>query len=75
MILRWAGSQIAHTYQAIIAGLEAQLNEKDERLSDRTLMVENEHSRVLEEIAVERRRTAEEQRKFSANASARIQPS
>ena len=60
VILRWAGSQIAHTYQTIVAGLEAQLNEKDERLSDRTLMVENEHRRALEEIAVERGRTAEE---------------
>ena len=60
VILRWAGSQIAHTYQAIVAGLEAQLNEKDERLSDRILMVENEHSRALEKIAVERKRSAEE---------------
>ena len=60
VILRWAGSQIAHTYQAIVAGLEARLNEKDERLSDRALLFEDEHSRALEEIAVERKRSAEE---------------
>ena len=60
VILRWAGSQIAHTYQAIVAGLEARLNEKDERLSDRALLFEDEHSRALEEIAVGRKRSAEE---------------
>ena len=60
VILRWAGSQIAHSYQAVIAGLEARLSEKDERLSHRSSLLENEHQRALEEVAVERKRAAEE---------------
>ena len=56
VILRWAGTQIAHSYQAVVAGLEARLNEKDERLSHRSSLLENEHQRALQEIAAERKR-------------------
>ena len=72
VILRWAGSQIAHSYQAVIAGLEARLSEKDERLSHRSSLLENEHQRALEEVAVERKRAAEEiqhERKRAQTAS------
>lgn len=79
VILRWAGSQIAHSYQAVVAGLEARLSEKDERLSHRSSLLEDEHQRVedehrraLEEVAVERKRAAEEiqhERKRAKTAS------
>lgn len=72
VILRWAGSQIAHSYQAVIAGLEARLSEKDERLSHRSSLLEDEHQRALQEIAAERKRAAEEiqhERKRAQTAS------
>ena len=56
VILRWAGSQIVHSYQAIVAGLEARLSEKDERLTHRNALLEIEYSRAQEEIARERNR-------------------
>lgn len=59
-ILRWAGSEISRNYQAIVAGLEARLAEKDERLLHRTGLVEEEHKRTQEDIARERARAQEE---------------
>lgn len=55
-ILHWAGNEIAHNYQAIVAGLEACLNEKDTRLTDRAGIMEQEHRRAQEEIQHERNR-------------------
>ena len=55
-ILRWAGSEIARTYRMVIAGLEARLSEKDERLVHRDELVVEEHRRAQEEIANERKR-------------------
>ena len=79
VILRWAGSRIAHSYQAVIAGLEARIAEKDERLSHRSSLLEHEHQRAedehrraLEAVAVERKRAAEEiqhERKRAQTAS------
>ena len=59
-ILRWAGSEISRTYKAIVAGLEARLNEKDERLTHRDALVEEERKRAMEEIEQERKRAMEE---------------
>lgn len=56
-ILRWAGSEISRNYQAIVAGLEARLAEKDERLLHRTGLVEIEHRRAEEQILYERKRS------------------
>ena len=58
-ILRWAGSEISRTYKAIVAGLEARLNEKDERLTHRDALVAEEHRRAAEDIAHERKRAME----------------
>lgn len=58
-ILRWAGSEIARNYQAIVASLEARLSEKDERLSHRTGLMVEEHQRAKDDIAAERRRAQE----------------
>lgn len=55
-ILRWAGNEIARNYQAIVAGLEARLSEKDTRISDRSALMEQEHRRAQEEIHHERKR-------------------
>lgn len=55
-ILRWAGNEIARNYQAIVAGLEARLSEKDTRLTDRAGVMEQEHRRAQEEILHERKR-------------------
>lgn len=55
-ILRWAGSEISRSYQAVVASLEARIAEKDERLSHRTGLVEEEHQRAKEDIAAERQR-------------------
>ncbi len=55
-ILRWAGSEIARNYQAIVAGLEARLAEKDARISHRSEQVEDAHRRAEEAIGYERRR-------------------
>lgn len=59
-ILRWAGSEISRNYQAIIAGLESRLAEKDARISHRSGMVVEEQRRAQEEISHEcnRARTA-----------------
>lgn len=43
-------------YKAVIAGLEARLGEKDERISARWRLAEKEQERAEEEIAYERRR-------------------
>ena len=66
-ILRWAGSEISRTYKAIVARLEARLNEKDERLMHRDALVAEEqrrtaeeHQRAMEEIEQERKRAMEE---------------
>lgn len=56
VILRWAGSRIVHSYQALVAGLEARLSEKDERLKHRNILLEDEHRRAQAEIARERKR-------------------
>ena len=56
VILRWAGSQIVHSYQALVAGLEARLSEKDERLTHRNILLEDEHRRAQDEIMRERKR-------------------
>lgn len=56
-ILRWAGSEIARNYQAIVASLEARIAEKDERISHRSGLVEVEQLRAQEEIGYERRRS------------------
>lgn len=56
VILRWAGSQIVHSYQALVAGLEARLSEKDERLTHRNALLEDEHRRAQDEIMRERKR-------------------
>lgn len=58
-ILRWAGSEIARNYQAIVASLEARIAEKDERLAHRTGLMAEEHQRSKDDIAVERRRAQE----------------
>lgn len=55
-ILRWAGNEIARNYQAIVAGLEARLSEKDTRITDRASLMEQEHQRAQEEIMHERKR-------------------
>lgn len=55
-ILRWAGSEIARNYQAIVAGLEARIAEKDQRISHRAEMLEDEHRRANDQIAYERHR-------------------
>lgn len=55
-ILRWAGSEISRTYKAVVAGLEARLNEKDERLTHRDALIAEEHQRAVEEIEHERKR-------------------
>lgn len=55
-ILRWAGNEIARNYQAIVAGLEARLSEKDTRITDRASLMEQEHRRAQEEIMHERKR-------------------
>lgn len=55
-ILRWAGSEIARNYQAIVAGLEARIAEKDQRISHRSEMLEDEHRRASEQIEDMRRR-------------------
>lgn len=55
-ILRWAGSEIARGYQSVVAGLEARLNEKDERLAHRTDMVAAEHARAEKDIEDANRR-------------------
>ena len=59
-ILRWAGSEISRTYKAVVAGLEARLNEKDERLTHRNALVEEEHRRAVEGIEHERKRAMED---------------
>lgn len=56
VILRWAGSEISRNYQAIVAGLEARLSEKDTRITDRTSLMKQEHRRAQEEIIHERKR-------------------
>lgn len=43
-------------YQLVVAGLEARLDEKDERISARWRLAEKERERAEEEIAYERRR-------------------
>ena len=43
-------------YQMVVAGLEARLGEKDERISARWRLAEKERERAEEEIAYERRR-------------------
>lgn len=71
-ILRWAGSEISRTYKAVVAGLEARLSEKDERLTHRDALVAEEHRRAMEDIAQERRRAMEEvehERKRAKTAS------
>lgn len=55
-VLRWAGSEIARNYQAIVAGLEARIAEKDQRICNRAEMLEQEHRRAHDEIAYERHR-------------------
>lgn len=55
-ILRWAGSEISRNYQAIIAGLESRLAEKDARISHRSDMIAEEQRRAQEEISHERNR-------------------
>lgn len=56
-ILRWAGSEIARNYQAIVASLEARIAEKDERISHRSGLVEVEQMRAQQEIGYERLRS------------------
>lgn len=56
VILRWAGSEISRNNQAIVAGLEARLSEKDTRITDRASLMEQEHRRAQEEIMHERKR-------------------
>lgn len=55
-ILRWAGSEISRSYQAIVAALEARIAEKDERLAHRSGLMVEEHQRAKEDIAAERQR-------------------
>lgn len=43
-------------YKAVIAGLEARLDEKDERIEHRGRIATEEHERAEEAIAYERRR-------------------
>lgn len=56
-IMRWAGSEISRTYKAIVAGLEARLSEKDERLTHRDNLIADEHRRAEEEISRARKQT------------------
>lgn len=62
-ILRWAGSEISRTYQAIvaekdarIAERDARLSEKDDRLSHRTALLAEDQRRADAEIQRERHR-------------------
>lgn len=59
-ILRWAGSEIARNYQSVVAGLEARIAEKDQRISHRSEMLEDEHRRASEQIEDMRRRAHDE---------------
>lgn len=56
VILRWAGSEIARRYQAVVASLEARLSEKDVRLAKYSDMIAAEQRRAQEMIHYERRR-------------------
>lgn len=55
-ILRWAGSEISRSYQAVVAGLEARLAEKDARLVHRSDLLVADQRRAQEEIRHERQR-------------------
>lgn len=52
VILRWAGSQIVHSYQSLVAGLEARLSEKDERLTHCSALLDAEHRRAHTSIII-----------------------
>lgn len=45
-----------HAYKAVIAGLEARLDEKNERIEQRGRIASEDHQRAEEAIAYERRR-------------------
>lgn len=49
-IMRWAGSEISRTYKGIVAGLEARLVEKDERLTHRDSLIADEHKRAEQQV-------------------------
>lgn len=53
---RNGGSDAGQAYKAVIAGLEARLDEKDERIEHRGRIATEEHERAEEAIAYERRR-------------------
>lgn len=55
-IMRWAGSEIARTYQALISALEARIAEKDTRINDKSTMLVDAQSKALEELHLERKR-------------------
>lgn len=57
VILRWAGSEIARKYQAVVASLEARISEKDERISRYIDLIAAEQRRAQEAILYERRRS------------------
>lgn len=51
-IIRWAGSEIARSYQAVISSLEARLNEKNERITHRTDLLEHERRRARQATVI-----------------------
>ena len=51
-----AEGDVGQAYKAVIAGLEARLDEKDERIEHRGRIATEEHERAEEAIAYERRR-------------------
>lgn len=57
-------------YQMVVAGLEARLGEKDERISARWRLAEKERERAEEEIAYERRRARATSRSAPSASSA-----
>ena len=56
-IMRWAGSEISRTYKAIVAGLEARIVEKDERLTHRDTLIADEHRRAEQQVSHAQRQT------------------
>lgn len=51
-ILRWAGSEIARSYQAVITALEARISEKNDRISHRTDLLDYERRRARQSMLV-----------------------
>lgn len=55
-ILRWAGNEIARSYQAVISVLEARISEKESRITDTDAKMAEVQATALEELHIERKR-------------------